>query len=124
MQGIIEYQEIDAKLRKLEGELRSSTNRKNAGEMQQYLKDGQAKLVKLETLAKTITEQYNQATALYNEFINKLETILFWSAPIWASRFSAVAESFDKVAPSDSAFEASDFSTSFTRVSSLFINSL
>lgn len=76
MQGIIEYQEIDAKLRKLEGELRSSTNRKNAGEMQQYLKDGQAKLVKLETLAKTITEQYNQATALYNEFINKLETLV------------------------------------------------
>lgn len=76
MQEIIEYQEIDARLRKLEGELRMSTNRKNAGDMQQYLKDGQARLVKLEAVAKTISEQYEQAVKLYNEFMNKLEKLV------------------------------------------------
>lgn len=76
MQEIIEYQEIDARLRKLEGELRSSQNRKNAGDMQQFLKDGQAKLVKLEAIAKTISDQYDQAVLLYNEFVSKLETLM------------------------------------------------
>jgi len=73
MQEIIKYQEIDAKLRKLEGALRSSTNRKNASDMQQYLKDGQAKLIKLEEVAKNISNKYNEATKLYNEFVAKIE---------------------------------------------------
>lgn len=76
MQSLIEYQQIDVKLRRLEGELLASANRKNAGEMQQYLKDGQAKLVKLEADAKIISEKYNQAVSLYNEYVKKLEYLI------------------------------------------------
>ncbi len=75
MNEIIKYQEIDKKLRQLEGELNSSLNRKNAAEMQQYLKDGQAKLIRLEESAKNLTEQYQKALKLYNEFVAKLEIL-------------------------------------------------
>lgn len=75
MQEIIKYQEIDAKLRKLESQLYSSANRKNASDMQQYLKDGQARLIKLEEVSKNLTEQYQKATKLYNDFVQKLETL-------------------------------------------------
>lgn len=75
MQEIIKYQEIDSKLRKLENELNSSSNRKNASDMQRYLKDGQAKLIRLEGVAQNLTEQYQKAIKLYNEFVGKLETL-------------------------------------------------
>lgn len=75
MQEIIKYQEIDAKVRKLENELASSANRKSASEMQQYLKDGQARLLKLEEVAANLTGQYEKATKLYNDFIQKLEAL-------------------------------------------------
>ena len=97
MQDIIEYQEIDAKLRKLESELRSSSNRKNAGDMQQYLKDGQAKLVKLEALAKTVSDQYNQATSLYNEFVNKLEALAKEAEKIDGAQMEALAGTLSKL---------------------------
>lgn len=97
MQEIIMYQEIDAKLRKLENELRSSSNRKNAGDMQQYLKDSQAQLVKLENAAKTISEQYNQATALYNEFLNKLETLSKEVEKTDAKNIDAVKQTLEKL---------------------------
>ena len=47
MQELLKYQEIDAKLRKLNGELAQNENRKKAAQMQQYLKDTQAKLFEL-----------------------------------------------------------------------------
>lgn len=97
MQDIIEYQEIDAKLRKLESELRSSSNRKNAGDMQQYLKDGQAKLVKLEALAKNVSDQYNQATALYNEFVNKLEALAKEAEKVDAAQIESLAGTLSKL---------------------------
>ena len=75
MQELLKYQELDLKLKKLESELASSVNKKNAGEMQQYLRDGQAKLVKLEESAKVFIEQYNKSVTLYNEFVGKLETL-------------------------------------------------
>ena len=75
MQEILKYQELDLKLKKLENELNSSTNKKSAGEMQQYLRDGQTRLVKLEETAKVLVEQYQKATALYNDFVNKLEAL-------------------------------------------------
>ena len=55
MQEIIKYQEIDTKIRKIKNEIESSKNKKGAAEMQQYLKDGQAKLLKLESVAKNLT---------------------------------------------------------------------
>ena len=66
MQEIILYQELDSKIRKLEQELASSKNRKGATEMQQHLKDGQAKLLKLENIAETLSEQYQKALNLNN----------------------------------------------------------
>lgn len=97
MQDIIQYQEIDAKLRKLESELKTSSNRKNAGDMQQYLKDGQAKLVKLETLAKNASDQYNQATVLYNEFMNKLEALAKESEKVEISQLEALSGTLSKL---------------------------
>lgn len=75
MQEIIKYQEIDAQLRKAEQELRQSLNKKNASDMQQYLKDGQAKLMKLDESAKNLSAQYQKAVSLYNEFVSKLEAL-------------------------------------------------
>ena len=75
MQEIIKYQEIDTKIRKIKNEIESSKNKKGAAEMQQYLKDGQAKLLKLESVAKNLTAQYEKAVKLYNDFVNKLEAL-------------------------------------------------
>lgn len=75
MQEIIKYQEIDSSLRKLEGQLAMSANRKSASEMQQYLKDGQNRLMKLEAVAQNLTEQYQKALRLYNDFVAKLEVL-------------------------------------------------
>lgn len=75
MQEILKYQDLDLKLKKLEAELNSSVNKKSASDMQQYLRDGQTKLVKLEENAKVLIEQYQKATALYNDFLNKLEAL-------------------------------------------------
>lgn len=75
MREMIKYQEIDTKIRKLNNELASSKNKKGAAEMQQYLKDGQAKLLKLEEVADNLTKQYEKAVKLYNDFINKLEIL-------------------------------------------------
>ena len=75
MQEIIKYQQIDMQIKKLNNELASSKNKKGAGEMQQYLKDGQAKLLKLEEVAENLTKQYEKAVKLYNDFVNKLEIL-------------------------------------------------
>lgn len=75
MQEIIKYQEIDSKIRKLNSELAASKNKKGAGEMQQYLKDGQTKLLKIEEVAENLTKQYEKAVKLYNDFVNKLELL-------------------------------------------------
>lgn len=76
MQEIIKYQEIDIKIKKLESELRSSLNRKNAADMQQYLKDSQTKLVSLDENAKSLSEQYEKAVSIYNDFAGKLENLI------------------------------------------------
>ena len=97
MQEIIKYQEIDINIKKLENELRSSVNRKNAADMQQYLKDSQAKLVSLDANAKALAEQYTKATAIYNDFATKLENLIkeIDNAPAdKVETLSAMAEKF------------------------------
>lgn len=76
MQEIIKYQEIDMNIKKLDAELKSSANRKNAAEMQQYLKDSQSKLVSLDENAKALSDQYEKAVAIYNDFVSKLENLV------------------------------------------------
>lgn len=102
MQEILKYQELDLKLKKLENELNSSANKKSAGEMQQYLRDGQTRLVKLEETAKVLVEQYQKATALYNDFVNKLEALakevdggIKENVEAMLKKFSADAEKLD-----------------------------
>lgn len=75
MLEIIKYQEIDSQIRKIENELSASNNRKGATEMQQYLKDSQARLMKIDEVAKNLTEQYQKAKKLYDEFMTKLEAL-------------------------------------------------
>ncbi|MBQ9790583.1 MAG: hypothetical protein IJW24_03210 [Clostridia bacterium] len=48
MKEMLEYQKLDSKIKKIENEIRNSEDRKNASKMQDYLRDSQAKLVKLE----------------------------------------------------------------------------
>ncbi len=43
--------------------------------MQQYLKDGQAKLLKVEAAAANLTAQYEKAVMYYNDFVAKLELL-------------------------------------------------
>lgn len=76
MQEIIKYQELDIKVKKLDAELKSSANRNNAIEMQQFLKDVQTKLVSLDNNAKALSEQYEKSVAVYNEFIKKLDNLV------------------------------------------------
>ena len=79
MQEIIKYQEIDMNIKKLDAELKSSANRKNAAEMQQYLKDSQSKLVSLDENAKALSDQYEKAVAIYNLYPlyqEELDTIM------------------------------------------------
>ncbi len=75
MQEIIRYQEIDFTLRKMERELNNSASYRGRAQMQQLIKADQATLLKLENTAANLTNQYNKATQLYNEFVSALETL-------------------------------------------------
>ena len=75
MQELLKYQDIDIKLRKLQSKIDESENRKNATEMQDYVKRCLAEITNLEQVAKTLNEQYQKSIAKYNEFISKLESL-------------------------------------------------
>ena len=75
MQELLRYQEIDAKIRKLEAKIQGSENRKKAIDMQEIVKKIQAEIVELNNVSKTLNEQYQKALSLYNEFVQKLEKL-------------------------------------------------
>lgn len=75
MQEILKYQDIDLKIKKIEGEILSSECRQNAGKMQQYLKDSQTKIMQLESSSGKVVDTYKKATKLYNEFVEKLSEL-------------------------------------------------
>ena len=75
MQELLKYQDIDAKIRKLQSKIDESENRKNATEMQDYVKRCLAEITSLEQVAKTLNEQYQKSIAKYNEFVSKLESL-------------------------------------------------
>lgn len=75
MQEILKYQDIDAKIKKIEGDILSSECRKNAAKMQQYLKDSQTKIMQLESSSGNVVETYKRANKLYNEFVEKLSEL-------------------------------------------------
>lgn len=74
-QEMIKYQELDAKLRKLEKELAEIPERKKAAEMQNLLKDGQLRLASLEGNAQKSIENFEKAKSYYNELIIKVEAL-------------------------------------------------
>ncbi len=75
MQDILKYQDVDYKIKKIEGEILSSESRQNAGKMQQYLKDSQNKIMQLENSSGKVVETYKKATKLYNDFVDKLSEL-------------------------------------------------
>ena len=73
---MLEYQKLDGEIRKLKSELAGNEDRKNATKMQDFLKDGQNKLVSLEKTSEKLVGLYKKATAAYNDFAEKLEKLL------------------------------------------------
>ena len=67
---LLKYQQIDAKKRKIDAEIASSDERKKAADMQNYLKECQAKLQKFETASETILRNYKRASAFMQD-LNK-----------------------------------------------------
>ena len=74
-QEILKYQEIDGKLRRLEKELAELPERKKAADMQNSLKQGQARLAIVEQNAQKATENFNKAKAYYDDLFIKIETL-------------------------------------------------
>ena len=75
MQELLKYQEIDAKLRKLNGELAQNENRKKAAQMQQYLKDTQTKLFELDGAAQGAIKALENIKKDINAVVEKLESV-------------------------------------------------
>ena len=73
---MLEYQKIDGEIRKLESSLKNSDERKNATKMQEYLKDGQVKLIALEKTGAKLATLYKKAVQAYNDFTEKLDKLL------------------------------------------------
>ena len=78
---ILEYQKLDIKIRKIDAEIRNSEDRKNATKMQEYLKDSQNKLIKLEETSEKLVKLQEKALASYNDFVSKLESTIKDSDP-------------------------------------------
>jgi len=78
---ILEYQKFDIKIRKIDAEIRNSDDRKNATKMQEYLKDSQSKLIKLEETSDKLVKHQEKAIASYNDFVSKLESTIKDSEP-------------------------------------------
>ena len=76
LKEMIEYQKLDGQIRKLELELKNSEERKNASKMQDYLKDSQAKLAKVEETSEKLVVLYKKAQAAYNDFMDKLDKLV------------------------------------------------
>ena len=72
---ILKYQEIDGKLLRLEKEYASLPERAKAAQMQNVLRDGQARLSQIEKNAEKSVENFNKAKAYYDDLVLKVETL-------------------------------------------------
>jgi len=73
---MVEYQKLDGQIRRLENDLKNSEERKNAAKMQDYLRDSQNKLAKLEESSDKLVKLYKKAHAAYNDFMDKLDKLV------------------------------------------------
>ena len=60
MKDILEYQEIDLAIKRIENEIHNSESRKKAAEMQNLLRTLQDQLIKLDDQAKSINEKFEK----------------------------------------------------------------
>lgn len=75
MKEILNYQELDLEILKLESDIAENADRKNALKMQQYLKDYQAKLVELNKKAKMLSDNFKKYKEIFNQMAQNLELI-------------------------------------------------
>ena len=75
MQELLKYQELDSKLRKLNGEIENNQNRKKANEMQQYMRETQSKISSLDESAAVLVANLNKLKTEYNAVISKIEQL-------------------------------------------------
>ena len=75
LENILKYQEIEGKLVAEESELLKSNDREKASEISQSLKNQHTKLLTLENQAQKVNDSYKKATAKYEEFLKKLESL-------------------------------------------------
>ena len=73
MKLLLEYQEIDANLRKAKAKLINSESRKKAGTMQEYLKDSQNKLLELDKSAESSIKHFDQLKKQCEDCLKKIE---------------------------------------------------
>lgn len=72
---ILNYQNIDGEIIRLESELANSKSRQSAAEIQQTLKSQHSRLVTLENNANRINNNYLTAKKKYDEYVSKLEKL-------------------------------------------------
>ena len=75
LKNILEYQDIEGRLVAEESELLKSNDREKASEISQSLKNQHTKLLALENQAQKVNDSYKKATAKYEEFLKKLESL-------------------------------------------------
>ena len=72
---ILNYQNIDGEIIRLESELANSNERQSAAEIQQTLKNQHSRLVTLENNANRINNNYISAKKKYDEYVSKLDKL-------------------------------------------------
>lgn len=75
MKELLNYQDLDIEIKKMERELQENSDRQNALKMQQYLKDCQAKLIQLGDKAQSIVNAYHQYKDVYTKMAQNVELI-------------------------------------------------
>jgi uncharacterized protein len=69
LKDMLDYQEVDMKLYKVENEIQNSDFKKTANNMVQYVKDSQSKILSLEEQAKKFSDDYENTLKEYNDLI-------------------------------------------------------
>ena len=75
MKTMLKYQEIDSEIARLNAELNSNEDRKNAIKMQQTLKDYQAKLLELNKKAQNLSQEFDKYREIFNSMAENLEVV-------------------------------------------------
>ena len=92
MKELLQYQETDLKIKKIESEIASSDARKNATEMQNRLKMLQEKLQNLEQQAFAVNERYRKSNNALLEAVKKVDALKAKSDKVKPSAADEFAE--------------------------------